>query len=146
MTSLATLLRSFICLSLFFIASCQQVQKRGFAFDLSDYDRLQEGINDKDDVLEAMGYPSFTSENKDGEAWVYYSEDVQKLLFFKTKILERQMVAFSFAADGKIANIGEYDLDDEKEVAFSGKITKVASQKKSWWKRIFDNIGQVRAN
>ncbi|MFT5703996.1 MAG: outer membrane protein assembly factor BamE (lipoprotein component of BamABCDE complex) [Rickettsiales bacterium] len=135
-----------IVLTLVIITSCNQVEKRGYAFDLSDYGRLKEQISNKNDVLSFMGYPSFTSEVGDNELWVYYSEDVQKFLFFQKKTLDRQIATISFNDQDIIRKIDNYSLSDQNSVAISKKFTEVKNQKKSWWSQIFSNIGQVRAN
>ncbi|MFT6219658.1 MAG: outer membrane protein assembly factor BamE (lipoprotein component of BamABCDE complex) [Myxococcota bacterium] len=133
---------------LFFLIfiSCNPIEKRGYAFELSDYEKLTEEISDKNDVLNFMGYPIFVSEVKDNEIWVYYSEDVKKVLFFRPEILDRQVMAITFDSQNVISKISNYDLDDQSDISFSQKYTEVKSQKKSWWSQIFGNIGQVKAN
>lgn len=130
------------------VASCSQIEKRGYSFELSDYNLLKEGINDRSDVINYMGNPSFTSnaENQPQELWVYYSEDVEKFLFFKPTILNRKIITISFNENDKISAIKNYDLSDENPIKFNPSYTKVESQKEGWWSRIFGNIGQVRAN
>lgn len=129
------------------LASCNNIEKRGYSFELSDYPILREGLNDKSDVLTIMGSPSFVSNaNNNQELWVYYSEDVKKLLFFKPEILNRKIITISFANDNKINKIIDYDLSSQTPIQFNSDYTKVANQNPSWWSRIFGNIGQVRAN
>jgi outer membrane protein assembly factor BamE (lipoprotein component of BamABCDE complex) len=132
--------------SLFGITACNQIEKRGYAFELSDYEFLKEKINDKNDTLNFMGYPTFVSESNQGELWVYYSEDVKKLLFFKPKIMSRKIFTVAFKDKDIIEQIRNYDLEDQNQINFNEDLTEVASQKKSWWSQIFNNIGQVRAN
>ncbi|MCE3255217.1 MAG: bamE [Rickettsiaceae bacterium] len=133
-------------LSLVFITSCSQVEKRGYSFELSDYQLVKEKLNNKNDVLELMGYPSFTAEVKNQELWVYYSEDVKKLLFFKPKILDRKIVTIAFGKKDIVEKINSYSLEDQEKIKLREGITRVDSQDKSWWSQIFGNIGQVRAN
>lgn len=127
------------------INSCVQVEKRGYSFELSDYKVLREGVHSKEDVLNSMGYPSFFSQIENQESWVYIHEDAQKLMFFKHKILDRQIVTIYFNNQNIIKEIKNYDLNDQEDIAFKSGYTHVASPKKSWWSRIFGNIGQVRA-
>jgi outer membrane protein assembly factor BamE (lipoprotein component of BamABCDE complex) len=114
------------------LSSCNPIEKRGYAFELSDYEMLNEEINDKNDVLNFMGYPSLVSEIKNEELWVYYSEDVRNFLFFHPKILERKIMTISFDAQNVIDKIGNYDLEDQSNIKFNKKYTKVESQKKYW--------------
>ena len=126
--------------------SCSQIDKRGYSFKLSDYKTLKESINNQDDTINAMGYPILTEYLGREEIWIYYSEDVKRLFFFKPKILTRQITTISFGNDHKIKKIKNYDLADQNAVIFSQNYTKVSSPKLKWWKQIFGNIGQIKAN
>ena len=128
------------------ITSCSQIEKRGYSFELSEYKLLQEKISKKSDTLNLMGYPSFISELAQKELWVYYSEDVENLLFFKPSILDRKIITISFNDKGFVEKIKSYDLKNQVLVKLNSDYTTLISQKKSWWSRIFGNIGQVRAN
>ncbi len=135
-----------ILLSILFVTSCSQIEKRGYSFELSDYKLLKEGINNKNHTLDAMGYPSLISDSGNGELWIYYSEDVEKFLFFKPKTLDRQIIAISFNNQEIINKISNYDLKDQNPIKINPNYTEVESSKLPWWKQIFGNIGQVRAN
>ncbi len=135
-----------ILLSIILLTSCSQIEKRGYSFELSDYQNLKEGINNKNNTLDAMGYPSLTNNSADEELWIYYSEDIKKLLFFKPEILDRKIITVSFNANQTIKQIKTYNLSNQNQINFNPDYTKVESAKISWWKQIFGNIGQVRAN
>ena len=135
-----------ILLSIILLTSCSQIEKRGYSFELSDYKNLKEGLNNKNNAIDAMGYPSLTNNSSGEELWIYYSEDIKKFLFFKPKILDRKIITVSFNANQTIKQIKTYDLADQTQVNFNPDYTKVKSAKLSWWKQIFGNIGQVRAN
>ncbi|MFT6332285.1 MAG: outer membrane protein assembly factor BamE (lipoprotein component of BamABCDE complex) [Lentimonas sp.] len=130
---------------IFLINSCSQIDKRGYSFELSDQHLLKEDIHSKDDVMKFMGYPSFFSQIDGEEVWVYVSEDVRRFMFFRPKILNRQITTIDFSKQNIIEEIHNYDLEDQNILSFDKNYTKVASPKKSWWSKIFGNIGQVRA-
>jgi len=135
-----------VIINLLTLTSCNQIEKRGYSFELSDYQLLKEKINNKNDALNFMGYPSFISESDRKELWVYYSEDVKKLLFFKPEILDRKIITIAFDNKNVVEKIKSYDLKDQNAISFNQNYTEVASAKKSWWSQIFGNIGQVKAN
>jgi outer membrane protein assembly factor BamE (lipoprotein component of BamABCDE complex) len=135
-----------IIFSIILLTSCSQIEKRGYSFELSDYKNLKEGINSKKDTLDAMGYPSLADNFPDNELWIYYSEDIRKLLFFKPEIVDRQIITISFDKDQTIKKISNYNLTNQNQIIINPNYTKVESTKLSWWKQIFGNIGQVRAN
>jgi len=130
----------------FFATSCNHIQKRGYSFELSDYELVKDGISNKETVLELMGSPTFLSAIGDKELWVYFSEDVRKFLFFKPKTLRRKIMTVSFDDTGIIDDISDYDLNDDNAMHFVSDYTEVKSHKQGFWSRIFGNIGSVAAN
>ncbi len=132
---------------LIILSSCAQINKNGYSFELSDYKNLKEKINDKNDTLTAMGYPTIEENFAGNDFWIYYSEDAEKLLFFKPKILEREIFVIAFDRSQKIKEINNYSLKDESSFAFIDNYASVLDQNKvSWWKEIFNNIGKIRPN
>lgn len=135
-----------ILFSAILLASCTQIDKKGYSFELSDYKTLKKTINNQVDVLNAMGYPILTEYLGKEEIWIYYSEDIERLFFFKPKILNRQITTISFSENHRIKTIKNYDLADQNSLKLNSNYTKVDNQQPKWWKQIFGNIGKVRAN
>ncbi len=129
-----------------FLTSCiQNQQKHGYAFDLSDYQMLQEGVTTRENVLRFMGSPTIIS-NLTDESWIYYSENVENLLFFIPDTKERMILSLKFDGRGILSSLEKFDLSDEKkELSFTSKYTEVESNKIGFFKSIFSNVGQVRA-
>ncbi|MDA0902357.1 MAG: outer membrane protein assembly factor BamE [Proteobacteria bacterium] len=133
-------------IALYSLTSCvNPVEKRGYSFDLSDYKLVKEGISSKETVLGFMGSPTLVSNLDSEELWVYFSEDVRKVMFFKPKILDRKIMTVSFDKTNIVKEVSNYGLKDQKEVNFVADYTEVKSHKKSFWSRIFKNVGQVNA-
>ncbi len=129
------------------LSSCIKVSKRyGYLFDLSDYQLVQEGITSKERVLKIMGSPTIISNLDSEEAWIYYSEDVDSILFFIPDIKERKILALKFDSSDTVKNIERYDLSDEdQKLKFASNYTEVQSSKIGFFKSIFSNVGQVKA-
>lgn len=128
------------------LSSCiTRIEKNGYMFDLAEVDLIKEDVTSKERVLNILGSPSLTSDLDGNEIWIYYSQEVKKILFFKPKIIDRTIVAIEF--DNKeqlVRNIKKLDLNDESKLSFSSKHTAVESQKTGFFKGIFSNIGQVK--
>jgi len=135
-----------ILFSIILLTSCSQIDKKGYSFELSDYKTLKENLNNRDDVLNTMGYPILTEYFGKEEVWIYYSEDVEKFLFFKPKILNSQITTISFNDKHQIKTIKNYDLSNQNSLQLNPNYTKVDNPQPKWWRQIFGNIGQVRAN
>ncbi len=141
-------MRHFIALSILItsLISCGQIEKKGYSFELSDYQLLKENVDDKNDALNFMGYPSFISEVNQKELWVYYSEDMKKVLFFKPEILDRKIITISFKEQNSVEAIKNYNLKNQTSIKFNNNYTDVVNREKGWWSQIFGNIGQVKTN
>ena len=114
-------------------------------FDLSDHELLQEGVSSKETVIKIMGSPTMISDIAMPESWIYYSEEVEKFLFFLPKIISRNILVITFNNSNSIGNIRRFDLSNNDErLKFTSKYTKVVSREEGFFKSIFSNIGQVK--
>ncbi len=135
----------FFLIALTALTSClSRVDKHGYNFDLSDHDQLQAGISTKERVLRLMGSPTIVSDLDDDETWIYYAEDVNKLLFFKPDAVNRTVLAIKFDQEQNVRELQNYDLSHETNLSFASNYTEVKSNKTGFFKSIFSNIGQVR--
>lgn len=126
------------------LESCvSRVDKRGYMFEMSDYEFLEEGVTNKEQALQIMGSSTFSSYLAEDEVWFYYSEDVRNLLFFKPKIISRKVVSLTFDESNTLFKIQEYDLAAQKNFSPNSDLTKVESNKIGFFKAIFSNIGIV---
>ncbi len=137
----------FLIIFLIALSSCvARLEKHGYMFDLSDYDKLQEGVTGKERVLKIMGSPTLVSELSDEETWIYYSENVEHLLFFKPNIKERQVLVLKFNEGGVVKYLEKFNLDDEnKNVTFVSSYTKIDDHEAHLFKSFIGNVGQVKA-
>jgi len=127
-------------------ACVSKVDKRGYMFDMSDHNLLQEGITSKERVLKIMGSPTLISDLDSDEAWIYYAEDLKRLLFFKPDIISRDVLVVRFNEVGTIRELNRIDLnDEEKQLQFAANFTNVESRKIGFLKSLFSNVGQVKS-
>ena len=141
-------MKNFLCYILLRISlsSClASSEKHGYMFDLSDHELLQEGVSSKETVIKIMGSPTMISDIAMPESWIYYSEEVEKFLFFLPKIISRNILVITFNNSNSIGNIRRFDLSNNDErLKFTSKYTKVVSREEGFFKSIFSNIGQVK--
>ncbi len=138
-------LRFLIIIFIFAINSCSsRVDKHGFMFEFSDHELLQEGVTSKERVLKMMGSPTLVSDFDNQEAWIYFSEDLKKFLFFKPEVVKRKILLLRFK-DNTISNLQSFDLGNESEnLKFASEFTVVDSHKIGFFKSIFSNVGQIK--
>jgi outer membrane protein assembly factor BamE (lipoprotein component of BamABCDE complex) len=114
-------------------------------FNLADPHLLEEGISSKERTLKIMGSPTITSNIDDQEIWIYYAEDVTKILFFKPTVTSRTITAIKFDESGTIEKVTNLSLKDgRKNLEFSKLHTEVKNHKTGFFREIFSNIGQVK--
>jgi len=127
-------------------ACVSKLDKRGYMFDMSDHNLLQEGITSKERVLKIMGSPTLISDLDSDEAWIYYAEDLKRLLFFKPDVISRDVLVVRFNEVGTIRELSRIDLnDEEKKLQFAANFTNVESRKIGLLKSLFSNVGQVKS-
>ncbi len=136
----------FAVILLFFIAACAtRIEKRGYVFEASDFDLLQEGFSSQEQVLQLMGSPSFVDDFGEDESWVYFSEKIENFLFFKPKVLNRNVLVLRFR---KNLLLKIEKVDHTKEIAsldFVDSYTLVKSERIGFFKSLFSNVGQVKS-
>ncbi len=132
---------------IFTINSCvSRVDKRGYMFDLSGHESLQEGVTTKDNLIKIMGSPTLISDSDQSESWIYYAEEVKYLLFFKPEIVGRDVLIVSFDEENVIKDLSRINLSDENKLDFVDDVTKVESHKEEGlFKSLFNNIGTVKS-
>lgn len=127
------------------LTSCiSRVNKHGYMFDLSDHDQLKEEITTKDVVLRIMGSPTIIADFSDEETWIYFAEDVKSLLFFHPSVVNRTIISIKFD-NNIVKELQHYDLSDQSDLKFATNYTEVKSNQLGFFKSIFSNIGQVKA-
>jgi len=124
-------------------ACITRVEKHGYMFELADYQDLSEGVTSKTRAMQIMGSPTIISDLNGEEAWIYYEEEVKRMLFFKPDVASRKIILLKFDKNEILKTLNQYDLADEKKIRFTSDYTKVQSTKIGFFKSIFRNVGQV---
>jgi len=127
------------------LSSCiAKIEKRGYMFDLVDYQMLEEGVTSKERVLKMMGFPTMTAAFDDN-VWIYYSEEKRGFLFMKPSVKTRDILVLKFD-DEVLKTVQKIDLSDENsDVKFASNYTEVETRKVSALKSIVSNVGQIKS-
>ena len=128
------------------LSSClSRVEKRGYAFDLSDFQLLQEGVTTKERAIKIMGSPTMVSDFDDSETWIYFAEDLKFLLFFQPEIISRNVMVLRFDEENNLKELRNIDLATEvKNLNFASNYTAVESHNVSLLKSFFSNVGAIK--
>ena len=135
-----------LSLLFFMVSACSfRVDKSGYMFENTDINIIKKGVTSKNTLLANFGSPTITSFYNDKEVWIYYSENIKHILFFKPKVTEREALVIKFDNEESVSNIKKIDLKDEdREFFFNQNKTFVESHKSNFFKSIYENIGSIR--
>lgn len=124
------------------VVSCKNHYNHGYMFEYSDSHLLQRDMSSVQ-VLALMGSPTFISDI-DNEKWYYLKEQVSSFLFFKPRIIKREILIVEYVNDN-VVEIANLSLEDQaKEFTFDTKYTAVDDHKTNFLSKLFGNVGQVR--
>jgi len=97
---------------------------------------------DRAAVVAAIGAPGAAGVVRE-EAWFYTAYRVRNFAYRAPEIIEREIVAISFDADGLVTNIERFGLEDGGVVRLSRRVTTGSIQDLGLLRQIFGNFGRV---
>ena len=103
------------------------------------------GVDTRETVETAIGRPA-TSGVEDAEAWYYVQSRVRTLGPLPPRTTERQLVAVSFAPDGRVANIERFGLERGRVVALSRRVTETTIRDFGLLQQILGNFGRINVS
>lgn len=93
-------------------------------------------------VAEAIGTPGAAGVMRD-EAWLYTAYRVRSFGYRAPEITERQLLAISFDAAGRVRNIEEFGLEDGRVVALSRRVTTSSVREVTFFGQLLGNFGRI---
>lgn len=114
----------------------------GFIPDQSDLADIKTGVDTRESVEAFLGRPSAEGLLGDSE-WFYVQSRWKTVGARAPQETDRQVVAITFDANGKVANIERFGLDRGEVVAISRRITTEPIQGRSALAQIFANVGRI---
>ena len=137
-------IKFFLLIASLLLSSClSRFEDHGYIFEGIAKNDVKIDISDKREILMLMGSPTVMIYGENSENWIYLSENVKELLFFKPKIVKREVFVVKFAKNDRVSEFESYSLDNQREFNFDQSITAVSSTKKGFFESIFSNIGQI---
>jgi outer membrane protein assembly factor BamE (lipoprotein component of BamABCDE complex) len=117
------------------------VSQRGYIPDQEKLASIQVGVDDKATVEDRLGTPTNIA-TFDGDVWYYISSVEEQFAFFDPETTERNILAISFDAEGKVSNLEKYTLEDGQVVAIVDRETPTRGRELSFLQQMFGNIGR----
>jgi len=127
---------------LLLLAACQPtIDQRG---NLPEQDRMGQiapGKTDKATVTWLLGSPSSVAAF-DMNTWYYISQKTENLAFFRTELLDQQVVAITFDSDGVVKDIATRKFADRELVEPDPNATPSAGREFSLIEQFLGNFGK----
>ena len=144
MTGRTKAMRMVVALACAAVLSACVVQYRNHGYLPSD-SQLSDvivGVDTRDTVAETIGVPG-TSGVLDQGNYYYVGSRVRHYGAFPPEIVEREIVAVEFDADGVVRNITRYGLEDGRVVALTRRVTVNGDGDIGFIRQLFGNIGGI---
>ena len=127
------------CVPLLAAACSPVVNQRGYLPDPDKVASVQIGVDDKQSVEARLGTPSSVGTFQ-SDVCYYISSKEEQEAFYWPETTERNVLAISFDASGKVAAVDHYDLNNGKEIALTDRETPTRGREMSILQQLFSNI------
>jgi outer membrane protein assembly factor BamE (lipoprotein component of BamABCDE complex) len=127
------------------LAACQPiVRNHGYVPDDAALALVEVGVDTRETVAEKVGRPSAAGLLND-VGWFWVQSRFETVGPRAPREVDREVVAISFEADGTVANVERFGLEDGRIVPLSRRVTEENIRGRSFLEQLFGNIGGIRA-
>jgi len=144
MSNLFRTMKSGIIAALFLtLAACSATyQNHGYIPPEEDLEMITVGVDTRDTVADSVGRPTSFGVLQEG-GWYYTQSHWRHFAYKAPKIVDRQVVAITFDADGVVENIERFTLEDGRVIALSRRVTSSNIKGISFLRQLLGNIGNL---
>ncbi len=124
------------------VAGCSiPVDQRGNLPDPVALGEVKPGVSDKATVTRLLGSPSSVAVfNTD--TWYYISQRTKNVAFFKPELMDQEVVAIDFTADGIVREVRHRGMEDRAEVTPNPNATPAPGREFSFLEQLLGNFGK----
>lgn len=124
------------------VAGCAATfDNHGYVPPAEDLAQIQIGTP-REAVIATIGTPGAAGVMRD-EAWLYTAYRMRNHGYRAPEIIERQVIAVSFDAAGRVSNIEEFGLQDGRVVQLSRRVTTSSIREVTFFGQLFSNFGRI---
>ena len=125
------------------LASCGPIYRNhGYVPVDRDLAGLRVGVDTRESVEAAIGRPA-TSGVERSDAWYYVQSRTRTLGPLAPRVIDRQLVAVSFAPGGTVANVERFGLERGRVVTLSRRVTETSIRDFGLLQQILGNFGRI---
>jgi outer membrane protein assembly factor BamE (lipoprotein component of BamABCDE complex) len=137
-----SLMAAALSLSAIALVACEPiVAVRGHAPTPGSLEKLQVGEQTREQVVRLLGSPSTASTFADS-TWYYIMQKQEEIAFLPNKTIDQRVTAVAFGADGRIASIKTYKMEDGKVIDMATRTTPTAGKELTVMEQVLGNVGR----
>ncbi|GIT87212.1 outer membrane protein assembly factor BamE [Roseobacter sp. OBYS 0001] len=131
---------------LFGLVACGPTYRNhGYVPPQEDLDQIVVGIDTRSSVEETLGTSGSTSVLED-DALYFVRSRMRTVAMLDPEVIERQVVAVSFDANGIVENVESFGLERGQIVSLTRRVTDSSVAGKSFLRQLVGNIGSFTPN
>jgi outer membrane protein assembly factor BamE (lipoprotein component of BamABCDE complex) len=115
----------------------------GFVPPQEELDQILVGVDTQGTIESTIGRPSAAAGVTRDEAWIYSAYRVRNYTYQAAEVVERDVVAISFDADGVVSNVERFGLEDGQLVQLSRRVTESSVRDFGFFRQLMRNLGRV---
>lgn len=135
-------LGSAMCLAAALAACTPTYRNHGYIPLQEDLNNLQVGVDTRETVDDVVGPPSSAGMLSGGD-YYYVRSRVKEVGMYRPEVIERQVLAISFAPNDTIANIETFSLADGNIVPLTRRVTDSSVVSNGFLRQLLGNFGNV---
>lgn len=125
------------------MAACNPtLRAHGHRYGIEEEPNVVVAEDTQQSVLQRFGNPSTRGTFQD-DTWYYISATRESLAYLRPSTRDRRIIAITFDADGVVAAVNEFGLDDGRVVAYSYTETPTRGRQLSILEQLLGNVGSL---
>lgn len=124
------------------LAACSiPVDQRGNLPEKAALEQIKPGVTDKATVTRLLGSPSSIAAF-DPNTWYYISQKTKNVAFFKTELIDQEVVAIDFDKEGLVRDVRHRGMEDRQEITPNPNATPAPGREFSFIEQLIGNFGK----
>ncbi|HEX7969361.1 MAG TPA: outer membrane protein assembly factor BamE [Stellaceae bacterium] len=124
------------------LAACSiPVDQRGNLPEKESLEQIKPGVTDKATVTRLLGSPSSIA-TFDPDTWYYISQKTKNVAFFKTELIDQEVVAIDFDKEGLVRDVRHRGMEDRQAVTPNPNATPAPGREFSFIEQLIGNFGK----
>lgn len=118
-------------------------RNHGYIPPQDQLDQIQVGVDTRESVAESIGSPSSAGLLNDS-GYYYVRTRMRSLGFRATEPVDREVLAITFDANGTVANIERFGLEDGRVIALERRVTESSVVDRTFLRQLLGSFGRLR--